>query len=280
MINKIEEAKRDTQNVSASSNKGKNRNGLFLYFFILILITILVYIFFINNNNKNTIQKQKVVEQYNDSVLRAEIQDLNNKIKILEDETVNNTNDINVVRVRVEEHDLEIGKNQIDPQRIELIKLALDVQKYIQNGENYENILNSMKILMKGNNRLKTDFDILFKYRNSVVTRQNIENVFHEEMKKFIADNNLLSKKNTDFARFMSRFVIVRKTDNTEKNSANDFLNFVEKNIKMQDYVDILNIVEKNKKYAEYFPETIKYITIDILVNNSIQNVIGYLVNN
>ncbi|HSQ97848.1 MAG TPA: hypothetical protein VLL98_03970 [Rickettsiales bacterium] len=284
MVKAIKKISKSSENIEKNAkinNIKKNKFSIFSYIFIILgLLSIFsFYSFFIIKKNKINTSKQEVIERYDDSILKTEMEILMNKIKVLEDEIENNVNEINVLRVRIEDHDLEIGKNSIDPQRIELIKLALEIEKYIQNGQNYDNILKSFKILMKDNGQLNYQIDILYKYKNDILSKEMINDIFNTEMKVFIEKNNILNNTDKNLAKFISKFVIVRKIDNAEKNSASDFLNYLEKNIKTENYIEAFNIIQENEKYAQYFSKTNEYIKINILVNNAIEDAIKYLVN-
>lgn len=264
---------------ACKSNVGFN---IFLYFILVVVIIsfVVLYLnFHISNVGEVAEERSQVIARTDNNNLRSELNNLKNKIQILEERVINAQNEANILKSRVENYELEIGKIQINTQRIDLIRLVLNIQKYVELGQNYTNILNSFKNLMGENNDLESELDILLKYQNSFVSKQILENDFNEEMNEFVKQNNLLNNK-SEFSNFMSKFVVVRKVKDADENSADDFINQLEQNIKMQNYIEALRIVESNEEYSKYFSGTIGNIKVNILVNNVIQDIIDYLVNN
>lgn len=276
----IENIKKDTEikNIKQSATK----INIFLYFGLIILIiffAIFYLIFQIDSVGIFKKEQPQTVEKIIDNNLRLELNALKNKVQILEEQTANNINETDVLKRRIEDNELEISQRQIDTQRIELIKLALNIQQSIELGENYINILRTFKILMVHNNNLEYELNILFKYQNTFVSKQIIENHFNEEMDKFVKENNILNDDDNNFSSFMSKFVVIRKINNAKENSADNFINQLEENIKMSNYEKALNIIESNKEYSKYFSRTSSNIKINILINNTIQDIINYLIN-
>ncbi len=276
----IENIKKDTEikNIKQSATK----INIFLYFGLIILIiffAIFYLIFQIDSVGIFKKEQPQTVEKIIDNNLRLELNALKNKVQLLEEQTANNINETDVLKRRIEDNELEISQRQIDTQRIELIKLALNIQQSIELGENYINILRTFKILMAHNNNLEYELNILFKYQNTFVSKQIIENHFNEEMDKFVKENNILNDDDNNFSSFMSKFVVIRKINNAKENSADNFINQLEENIKMSNYEKALNIIESNKEYSKYFSRTSSNIKINILINNTIQDIINYLIN-
>lgn len=259
--------------------KSNFKFNIFLYFVLAVAIIsfVVLYLDFHISNTEVAGGRSQIIADNND--YRMELNALKSKIQILEEQVVNAENETDILKSRVENYELEIGKIQIDAQRIDLIRLALNIQKYVELGQNYTNILNSFKNLMGENNDLGSELGILLKYQNSFVSRQILENDFNEEMKEFVKQNNLINNK-SEFSNFVSKFVVVRKIKDAEENSADDLINQLEQNIKMHNYVEALRIVEINEEYSKYFSKTIGNIKVNILINNAIQDIIIYLVNN
>ncbi|MDD2840435.1 MAG: hypothetical protein PHY80_04950 [Rickettsiales bacterium] len=285
MVNKINK-KKQTNNIKEDI-KVKNIKkpsvvfNILLYFILVIGIVffIVLYLNFHVGNIETFNEKPQIIERIDDNGLRSELNTLKTKNQILEERIINNINETDILRSRVENYELKIGKIQIDTQRIDLIRLALNIQRCVELGENYNNILNSFKTLMVSNNDLESELTILSKYQNAFFSKQIIEDRFYEEMEEFVKQNNLLNNKG-EFSNFMSKFVIVRKIKNTEENTADDFINQLEQSMKMGNYVEVFNIIKNSEEYTKYFSNTIRDIKINILINNAIQDIINYLVNN
>ena len=261
--------------------KSNVKFNIFLYFILIIVIIsfVILYLDFHISNVQIPEERPQIITRVDDNDFRTELSALKHKVQILEGQIINAENQTNMLKSRIENYEFEIGKIQINTQRIDLIRLALNIQKYIELGQNYTNILNSFKTLMGENNNLESEISILSKYQNSFVSQQILENDFNEEMNEFVKQNNLLNNKG-EFSNFMSKFVVVRKVKAAEENSSDNFVNQLEQNIKMQNHMEALRIAESNEEYSKYFSKTIKNIKVNILINNATQNIIDYLVNN
>lgn len=263
--------------ISYFSNK---KIVLALIVLILILVSIFAYIYI--NKNKQSSLKTKINK--NTTVLNAnDVSNNSSKIKYLEDNIYDleqklsyNDEYIKNLENKIEKlsNIIEIQKKHLNAQNINKVKLLIDIQKSIQNDKNYSSILAELENLDK-NNDMQEDLSILQQYKNDYPTKEYIYNVFNKELINFLNQNNILKNSQNSFAKFLSNFVVIRKINNTDKNSQDEFILQLETSIKKEKYVDALNLLKDNSEYQKYFSITFKYLSEYILLNDTIDKMIN-----
>ena len=263
--------------ISYFSNK---KIVLALIVLILILVSIFAYIY-INKNKQSSLK-----ENINKNTTILNTNDVSNdslKIKYLEDNIYDleqklsyNDEYIRNLENKIEElsNIIEIQKKHLNSQNINKVKLLIDIQKSIQNDKNYSSILAELENLDK-NNDMQEDLSILQQYKNDYPTKEYIYNVFNKELINFLNQNNILKNSQNSFAKFLSNFVVIRKINNTDKNSQDEFILQLETSIKKEKYVDALNLLKDNSEYQKYFSITFKYLSEYILLNDTIDKMIN-----
>ena len=251
---------------------------LALIILILILASVLAYIY-INKNSSSKVNTNKNSIVLNDN----DISNNSSKIKYLEDNIYDleqklsyNDEYIRNLENKIEElsNIIEIQKKHLNAQNINKVKLLIDIQKSIQNDKNYSSILAELENLDK-NNDMQEDLSILQQYKNDYPTKEYIYNVFNKELINFLNQNNILKNSQNSFAKFLSNFVVIRKINNTDKNSQDEFILQLETSIKKEKYVDALNLLKDNSEYQKYFSITFKYLSEYILLNDTIDKMIN-----
>lgn len=258
---------------------------LALIILILILVSIFAYIYI--NKNAESLSNAKINE---DTMVLSKDNASNDslKIKYLEDNIYDleqklsyNDEYIRNLENKIEElsNIIEIQKKHLNAQNINKVKLLIDIQKSIQNDKNYSSILAELENLDK-NNDMQEDLSILQQYKNDYPTKEYIYNVFNKELINFLNQNNILKNSQNSFAKFLSNFVVIRKINNTDKNSQDEFILQLETSIKKEKYVDALNLLKDNSEYQKYFSITFKYLSEYILLNDAIDKMINNFIIN
>ena len=256
-----------------------------LIILILILVGIFTYIYI--NKNAESLSNAKINE---DTMVLSKDNTSNDslKIKYLEDNIYDleqklsyNDEYIRNLENKIEElsNIIEIQKKHLNAQNINKVKLLIDIQKSIQNDKNYSAILAELENLDK-NNDMQEDLSILQQYKNDYPTKEYICNVFNKELINFLNQNNILKNSKNSFAKFLSNFVVIRKINNTDKNSQDEFILQLETSIKKEKYVDALNLLKDNSEYQKYFSITFKYLSEYILLNDTIDKMINNFIIN
>lgn len=256
-----------------------------LIILILILVGIFTYIYI--NKNAESLSNAKINE---DTMVLSKDNTSNDslKIKYLEDNIYDleqklsyNDEYIRNLENKIEElsNIIEIQKKHLNAQNINKVKLLIDIQKSIQNDKNYSSILAELEKL-DTNKDMQEDLLILQQYKNNYPTKEYIYNVFNKELINFLNQNNILKNSQNSFAKFLSNFVVIRKINNTDKNSQDEFMLQLETNIKKEKYVDALNLLKDNSEYQKYFSITFKYLSEYILLNDTIDKMINNFIIN
>ena len=256
-----------------------------LIILILILVGIFTYIYI--NKNAESLSNAKINE---DTMVLSKDNTSNDslKIKYLEDNIYDleqklsyNDEYIRNLENKIEElsNIIEIQKKHLNAQNINKVKLLIDIQKSIQNDKNYSSILAELEKL-DTNKDMQEDLLILQQYKNNYPTKEYIYNVFNKELINFLNQNNILKNSQNSFAKFLSNFVVIRKINNTDKNSQDEFILQLETNIKKEKYVDALNLLKDNSEYQKYFSITFKYLSEYILLNDTIDKMINNFIIN
>ena len=267
-------------------NTEKNKKGgkffIKFFFFILIFLIFLVFVVLSHFSFKkaNILPEDEAISSNQTNELDNDLNYLKGKIQLLETQIENNENEINILKVKLEDVSIKSENHIIEPHKIETIKLILKIQNAFNNGENYKNDLDLLKILLKDTKTLNLQLEILSKYENFIFTQKNLINIFNQEMEEFLKENNVLSKNNGEFSRFISKLITIRKIENDKESPSDNFLNKLEKNILERNYNDAVNIINSNVEYKKYFEKTEEELNIFEKVNQNIKEILKYLLNN
>lgn len=304
-LNELKKEKEKTRNDSISKVKKDKKNVFYTYnakisliatcIIILIIILIKIYGYRETNNiikNKdqdillktqttNKIQNNNVKNNINhqDDDKITEINNLKNEIDDLEKKLSYNNEYIKSLEDKIAELEdtVEIQKNQLNAKNIDKIRILVNIQKNIQRGKNYSNLLNQLEKISYNNNILvnQENIEILKKYQNNYPSKMKIDRDFEKEKKIFLDKNNILKNSQDNFAKFLSNFVIVRKIDNADVESSDNFLLELENNIKNNNYLEVFNLLNTNTEYSKYFIKTLQNVKEYILLNNIIDDMIN-----
>lgn len=204
------------------------------------------------------------------------IEELIGEINVLTNDLVSLRGTVKDLHIQLIEAEKAIQEINISPYSRDLIRVALNIQKEIDEGQNFSNNLTILKSLAKQEKNITDKLIILEAYKNKVVGDNIILNTFHEEMKNFIENYNII--KDNKFLKIFSSFITVRKTNNPI-DKANIYANELEMAINTSNYNEALEILEKNNEYNKYFTNTMNNLNIKVSLNNSINYIINYLVN-
>ncbi len=294
MVEKDKNIEKTENKTDSSQNKNKTgkKSRVFAKYFYMFLILLIAAaaLFLFKDNIKVRIQKylpkSKAAEETLYTKLKDDIdfhkntiQNLSKQVAMLEKEYRYNTDTINYLQSKIDELQDNLEKMNINPQRIELIRTALNIQNEINNNISYSNNLTVLKSLSKGDNFLLQKIAVLEQYQNTSISRQLIEKDFKTEFNSFIKENNILKKKDNGFLNFLSNFITVRKTNNVEDNSYDEFLLQLETAINTKNY-SLASMILENSIYSDDFSTTASNIKTVALLNSTIEEIINYLVNN
>lgn len=225
-------------------------------------------------NNKETKTNAKVVDDFSKiKGLQENIDDLEKKlsynddyIKTLEDKIVELENII------------EIQKEHLNSKNLNKIQILLDINKKIQKGQNYSSLLVELEEI-GDNSAIQDNINILKQYQDNYANKKDIDLDFKKETKIFLNEYNILKNKKGNFAKFLSNFVVVRKINNTNKESPDNFILELENNLKDNNYLSAIQLIENNTEYAKYFSYTLKNLKEYVLLNDTIDKMINNFTN-
>lgn len=218
-----------------------------------------------NESEKNTLGK-------NEACLKN-IQSLSQNVSTLEEK-------LTFLNIKISELEASNEKINIQPQKLELIRLALAIDNSMNHNQNYSNQLAVFSSLSKNNIYLQERVHTLDLHKNNFPSDKIIINDFNVELENFISTNNILSKNKDSFSRFISNFVIIRKVENAEDNTPEAFVNELEAYIKSKNYGSAFSLIENNSDDSKNFLKTKENLRTNVLLNITIQEMIDYLINN
>ena len=288
-------------NTTEDSNKIKKKFS-FLDWILIILVIIIfclvgyyVYTFiaddikehslFTNYTNVNDKLENNISTNIDNNKINLEelinknankIEELIGEINVLTNDLVSLRGTVKDLHIQLIEAEKAIQEINISPYSRDLIRVALNIQKEIDEGQNFSNNLTILKSLAKQEKNITDKLIILEAHKNKVVGDNMILNTFHEEMKNFIENYNII--KDNKFLKIFSSFITVRKTNNPI-DKANIYANELEMAINTSNYNEALEILEKNNEYNKYFTNTMNNLNIKVSLNNSINYIINYFVN-
>ncbi len=234
---------------------------------------------------KNTKQENRQEEIYENLKADKEFynrtfQKLSENIKVLEREIEFNSEYIKTLQSKLTQLESQLSDINISPQRTELIKIAINIQSKISNGLAYSEELSSLKLLAKDNTVLLNKINVLELYKNAYPTEKIIMQNFKAEFTIFNKEHNILKNNDNKASKFLSNFIIIRKIENVDDSTSDAFMIKLENSIKTRNYRLSLEILESNPEYAVFFPKTMEDIKTNVLLNDTIEEIINYLINN
>ncbi len=234
---------------------------------------------------KNTKQENRQEEIYENLKADKEFynrtfQKLSENIKVLEREIEFNSEYIKTLQSKLTQLESQLSDINISPQRTELIKIAINIQSKISNGLAYSEELSSLKLLAKDNTVLLNKINVLELYKNAYPTEKIIMQNFKAEFTIFNKEHNILKNNDNKASKFLSNFIVIRKIENVDDSTSDAFMIKLENSIKTRNYRLSLEILESNPEYAVFFPKTMEDIKTNVLLNDTIEEIINYLINN
>lgn len=278
-----------TQNENIEPKKISNNNFIIP---IAIVILIMALLLFLKKEKVLNIFKAKAVKEidkqeeiYENLRIDKEFytktfQKLSENIKVLEREVEFNGEYIKTLQAKVAQLEAELSDINIAPQRTELIKIAINIQSKISKGLSYSEELSTLRLLAKDNSILLEKINMLDVYKNKYPTEKIILQNFKTELEIFIKEHNILKNNNNRVSKFLSNFIVVRKIENVEDNTSDAFIIKLKNAIETRNYGLSLEMLKINPEYKAFFPKTTEYINTIVLLNNTIEEIINYLINN
>lgn len=289
---KIADLEKNKKINSQKTTKAAHNNATFAVLSIVVLLIVAAFFFFKNDiaklipnfslQNKNNVEHTE--ESYIDFQAEREFniknfQKISGNLKTLEKEIEHNSEYIKSLQSKIDELEEKIREININPQRIELVRTAINIQNDIRDNKNYSAQLETLKILSKDDVELNKNIEILVQNQNNIPTTSMIKKTFDEELKVFLKDNNVLRKNDGNFSKFLSNFITIRRLDNVEENSTDFFIVSLEKSIHEQNYIVAINILNDNPELQKYFAKTFNNIKTRLLVCEATKEIINYLIN-
>lgn len=224
--------------------------------------------------------KEEAVEVENDYEVKKLIDELENNNVTLKENIDYNTRYILILEQRINELEDRLSKISIDPQKVNMIRLTISVQKNIELNKDYSSDLSTLRSLSINNKFLLERISALESYKNIIPTNEKILNDFNIEKTNFLKNNSMLVNNDSKVSKFFSNFVIIRKVSNVQENTSDDFILKLENDINDKNYLQIFDTINNSDNYSKYFEKTLKNIEININTNNIVQDIINYLINN
>ena len=212
------------------SNKISMITFIFLLFFIITFVVLFKHDFIKIKNESNLLKKNTNVQVINseqkneqDEYLKN-IQKLSSSINVIKNEINTLNNDLAYIQSKIDILESSFEQIDISPQRVELIKLVLNIQNAINNNLNYSQDLTILTSLSKNDQFLLDKIIILKRYQNDAFNKKLIQNTFSSEFKIFLEQNNILNKNQNNILNFLSKFIITDSSSTLFLLSAFDIL--------------------------------------------------------
>lgn len=303
-LKKEKENSNNSEKNNIKNNKEKNIN-IFNYnakialiaTVIIVLIIIIFKLYAYNeksikntkNNNVNTVKIRTNSKKTNTNAKLSDgsviddsskIKELQDDINDLEKKLSYNDEYIKTLEDKIVELEniIEIQKNHLDSSNINKVQILLDIQKDIQSGKSYSYNLSKLETLDM-DSAVKDDINILKQYEDNYVNKKIINDDFNQESKIFLNENNILKNSNSTFAKFLSNFVVVRKINKTNENSADNFLLKLEDYLQKDEYLNVINLLENNSEYNKYFNNTLNNLKEYTLLDSTVEKMINNFTN-
>lgn len=302
ILDDLKKEKENSNNSEKNNNKNNKEKNISFFTYnakialiatvIIVLIIIIFKLYAYNeksikntkNNNVNTVKIQTNNKKTNTN---AKIIDNSSKIKELQDDINDlekklsyNDEYIKTLEDKIVELEniIEIQKNHLDSSNINKVQILLDIQKDIQNGKSYSYNLSKLETI-DTDGAMKDNIAILKQYEDNYVNKKIINDDFNQESKIFLNENNILKNSNSTFAKFLSNFVVVRKINKTNENSADNFLLKLEDYLQKDEYLNVINLLENNNEYNKYFNNTLNNLKEYTLLDSTVEKMINNFTN-
>lgn len=302
ILDDLKKEKENSNNSEKNNNKNNKEKNISFFTYnakialiatvIIVLIIIIFKLYAYNeksikntkNNNVNTVKIQTNNKKTNTN---AKIIDNSSKIKELQDDIDDlekkisyNDEYIKTLEDKIVELEniIEIQKNHLNSSNINKVQILLDIQKDIQNGKSYSYNLSKLETI-DTDGAMKDNIAILKQYEDNYVNKKIINDDFNQESKIFLNENNILKNSNSTFAKFLSNFVVVRKINKTNENSADNFLLKLEDYLQKDEYLNVINLLENNNEYNKYFNNTLNNLKEYTLLDSTVEKMINNFTN-
>lgn len=302
ILDDLKKEKENSNNSEKNNNKNNKEKNISFFTYnakialiatvIIVLIIIIFKLYAYNeksikntkNNNLNTVKIQTNNKKTNTN---AKIIDNSSKIKELQDDIDDlekklsyNDEYIKTLEDKIVELEniIEIQKNHLNSSNINKVQILLDIQKDIQNGKSYSYNLSKLETI-DTDGAMKDNIAILKQYEDNYVNKKIINDDFNQESKIFLNENNILKNSNSTFAKFLSNFVVVRKINKTNENSADNFLLKLEDYLQKDEYLNVINLLENNNEYNKYFNNTLNNLKEYTLLDSTVEKMINNFTN-
>ncbi len=302
ILDDLKKEKENSNNSEKNNNKNNKEKNISFFTYnakialiatvIIVLIIIIFKLYAYNeksikntkNNNVNTVKIQTNNKKTNTNAKiidnSSKIKDLQENINDLEKKLSYNDEYIKTLEDKIVELEniIEIQKNHLDSSNINKIQILLDIQKDIQNGKSYSYNLSKLETI-DTDGTMKDNIAILKQYEDNYVNKKIINDDFNQESKIFLNENNILKNSNSTFAKFLSNFVVVRKINKTNENSADNFLLKLEDYLQKDEYLNVINLLENNSEYNKYFNNTLNNLKEYTLLDSTVEKMINNFTN-
>lgn len=302
ILDDLKKEKENSNNSEKNNNKNNKEKNISFFTYnakialiatvIIVLIIIIFKLYAYNeksikntkNNNVNTVKIQTNNKKTNTNTKiidnSSKIKELQDDIDDLEKKLSYNDDYIKTLEDKIVELEniIEIQKNHLDSSNINKVQILLDIQKDIQNGKSYSYNLSKLETI-DTDGAMKDNIAILKQYEDNYVNKKIINDDFNQESKIFLNENNILKNSNSTFAKFLSNFVVVRKINKTNENSADNFLLKLEDYLQKDEYLNVINLLENNNEYNKYFNNTLNNLKEYTLLDSTVEKMINNFTN-
>lgn len=302
ILDDLKKEKENSNNSEKNNNKNNKEKNISFFTYnakialiatvIIVLIIIIFKLYAYNeksikntkNNNVNTVKIQTNNKKTNTNAKiidnSSKIKELQDNIDDLEKKISYNDEYIKTLEDKIVELEniIEIQKNHLDSSNINKVQILLDIQKDIQNGKSYSYNLSKLETI-DTDGAMKDNITILKQYEDNYVNKKIINDDFNQESKIFLNENNILKNSNSTFAKFLSNFVVVRKINKTNENSADNFLLKLEDYLQKDEYLNVINLLENNNEYNKYFNNTLNNLKEYTLLDSTVEKMINNFTN-
>ncbi|MDR2526541.1 MAG: hypothetical protein LBC92_01555 [Rickettsiales bacterium] len=244
-----------------NSNKKKRFNRVIIYLFMLLLVVSVLffyYIYFIQTQ-EHVLTSSSDKSEF--EVLEGKIDGLNSILDKLDQSG-------DAVKKEVMSLKEKICNTVVSGNKEQIIRIALDIQNDIKNFKSYDQNLDSLKGLLSSTS-MRDNIFILDENKGHNITENKINDDFTSELNVFLDKINLLNEHKSRFVNFLSNFVIIR-------NKRNDFIEELQSAITRRDYKTVQRVLSDDSD--EHFKKTLTNVSLHNLLNDSINNIIIYLV--
>jgi len=286
--------KKNIDEIKKLKNLNKNTKiQKFLSFLTIILIVLLITLAFFlirkykfnfsKNNNLLITSRKELANEEKNYELQKYVDETENNLATIQSNVNNNVDTIVSLQKRIEDLESKFANLTNEQEKINLIKVSLNLQSDIKDNKNYSENLLILKNLIENSEKYKIlseKISYLDIYKDQNISNNLILSDFNSEMFNFIKKNNILKQNTNNITNFFSNFIIIRKVKNTELNTSDDFILKLENNINNGNYSKSLEIIKDNQQYLNYFQKTQNNLEIINNLNNYANDIINFIINN